>query len=420
MSTTRRLFLQQLGAAGIVSLGASPPAFLSRAAWAADSAENKANEGRILVLVQMAGGNDGLNTVIPHSDPEYYKARPALGIPKTNVLKIDDALGLHPQMPGFKELYDEGHLAIVQGVGYANPDRSHFRSMDIWHSARPDAEYTQDGWLGRGLDLTVEQHAGKMRAMALGTNRLPLALLGSKVNVPSISNLAGYHLELGAGPEANRQLQRRLMGEIADRQSASSKLGAAAANLDFLRKTALTAFTSADKLKEVTASYKPAATYPTNGLGEKLKIVAQIIAGDLGTRVVFVSLDGFDTHAQQAGSHQALLGELSSAVRAFFQDLKGHSLDERVVLATFSEFGRRVKENGSLGTDHGAASQVFIAGPTVKGGLYGKHPSLTDLTEGDLKFHTDFRSVYTTLLTKVLDWPAETVLGGKFPTIEFV
>lgn len=420
MSTNRRLFLQQLGAAGIVSLGLAPPAFLSRAAWAAETGESKPKDGRILVLVQMAGGNDGLNTVIPHGDPEYYKARPGIGIAKPNVLKIDDALGFHPQMTGFKELYDEGRLAIVQGIGYPNPDRSHFRSMDIWHSARPDVDYTQDGWLGRGLDLTVEQHAGAMRAMALGTNRLPLALLGSKVNVPSISNLAGYHLELGAGPEANRKFQRRLMGEIAERQSSSSGLGAAAANLDFLRKTAMTAFTSADKLKEVTASYKPASPYPTNGLGEKLKIVAQIIAGELGTRVVFVSLDGFDTHAQQAGSHQALLGELSSAIRAFFEDLKGHSLDERVVLATFSEFGRRVKENGSLGTDHGAASQVFIAGPTVKGGLHGKHPSLTDLVEGDLKFHTDFRSVYTTLLSKVLDWPAEKVLGGAFPTIDFV
>ncbi len=328
MSTNRRLFLQQLGAAGIVSLGVSPPAFLSRAAWAAETGENKTTGSRVLVLVQMAGGNDGLNTVIPHGDPEYYKARPGLGIPKTSVLKIDDALGLHPQMTGFKELYDEGQLAIVQGVGYPNPDRSHFRSMDIWHSARPDAEYTQDGWLGRGLDLTVEQHAGAMRAMALGTNRLPLALVGSKVNVPSVSNLAGYHLELGAGPEANRKLQRRLMGEIAERQSSAGGRGAAGDNLDFLRKTAVTAFTSADKLKEVTASYKPAAPYPTNGLGEKLKIVAQIIAGELGTRVIFVSLDGFDTHAQQAGAHQALLAELSSAVRAFFQDLKGHNLDE--------------------------------------------------------------------------------------------
>jgi uncharacterized protein (DUF1501 family) len=160
--------------------------------------------------------------------------------------------------------------------------------------------------------------------------------------------------------------------------------------------------------------------YPPNGLGEKLKVVAQIVAGELGTRVVFVSLDGFDTHAQQAGAHQALLGELASAVRAFFQDLKGHGLDDRVLLATFSEFGRRVKENGSLGTDHGAASQVFIAGPGIKAGIHGKHPSLTDLIEGDLKFHTDFRSVYATLLTKVLEWPVEPVLNGAFPLVDFV
>ncbi len=421
MFTNRRVFLQQLGTAGIVSLGISPPAFLSRAAWAADIAQNdKSTGGRVLVLVQMAGGNDGLNTVIPHGDPEYYKARPGIGIAKTAVLKIDDALGLHPQMKGFKELYDEGRLAIVQGIGYPNPDRSHFRSMDIWHSARPDADYTQDGWLGRGLDQTLDGHAGELRALALGTNRLPLALLGSKVNVPSVSNLSGYHLELGNGPEANRKQQRRLMGEIADRTGAAGSLDAAAANLDFLRKTSLSALSSADKLKEVTASYKPAVTYPANGLGEKLKIVAQIIGGDLGTRVVFVSLDGFDTHAQQANAHQGLLAELSSAIHAFFQDLKGHSLDDRVVLATFSEFGRRVKENGSLGTDHGAASQVFVAGPSVKGGLHGQHPSLTDLVEGDLKFHTDFRSIYATLLTKVLDWPADKVLGGSFPLVDFV
>jgi uncharacterized protein (DUF1501 family) len=420
MSTNRRVFLKQLGTAGIVSLGISPPAFLARAACAADGQNDNATSGRVLVLIQLAGGNDGLNTVIPHGDAEYYKARPGIGIPKPNVLKIDEALGLHPQMTGFKELYDEGQLAIVQGVGYPNPDRSHFRSMDIWHSARPDTDYTQDGWLGRGLDQTIEGHAGEMRGMALGTNRLPLALLASRVNVPSISNLDSYHLELGVGPEENRKQKRRLMGEIAERPGSTSEKGSASDNLDFVRKTALTAFTSADKLKEVTASYKPAATYPTNGLGEKLMIVAQIIAGELGTRVIFVSLDGFDTHAQQAGAHQALLGELSSAVRAFFQDLKGHGLAERAVLATFSEFGRRVKENGSLGTDHGAASQIFVAGPSVKAGLIGKHPSLTDLVEGDLKFHTDFRSVYATMLTKVLDWPAGNVLGGEFPMVDFV
>ena len=210
------------------------------------------------------------------------------------------------------------------------------------------------------------------------------------------------------------------MGEIADRPGTVN--GRGAADLVFLRKTALTAFSSADRLKEVTASYQPAATYPANGLGEKLKIVAQIIAGELGTRVVFVSLDGFDTHAQQAGrgasgaARRIVVGDGRSSSR----DLKGHGLDDRVLLATFSEFGWRVKENGSLGTDHGAASQVFIAGAGVKAGVHGKHPSLTDLVEGDLKFHTDFRSVYATLLTKVLDWPVEPVLNGAFPLVDFV
>jgi uncharacterized protein (DUF1501 family) len=420
MFTNRRAFLKQLGTAGIVSLGVSPPAFLSRAVWAVEEARGASTSSRVLVLVQLAGGNDGLNTVIPHGDPEYFKARPGIGIPKAAVLKIDDNLGLHPQMAGFKELYDEGRLAIVQGVGYANPDRSHFRSMDIWHTARPDVENLQDGWLGRGLDQTLLGHEGELGALALGTNRLPLALLGAKVNVPSVSNLSAYHLELGAGTEANQKLKRRLMHEIADRPAPANSSRTAAENLDFLRKTALTALSSADKLREVTSSYKPAVGYPANGLGEKLKIVAQIIAGEIGTRVIFVSLDGFDTHAQQLNAHQGLVAELSSAIRAFFQDLKGHGLEERAVVATFSEFGRRVKENGSLGTDHGAASQVFVAGPSVKGGLYGPHPSLTDLVEGDLKFHTDFRSVYATLLTRVLDWPAESVLGGAFPLLGFV
>ncbi|MBS0261791.1 MAG: DUF1501 domain-containing protein [Planctomycetes bacterium] len=420
MPTNRRVFLKQLGAAGIVSLGARPPAYLSQAAWAAEAEGGQPRNDRVLVLVQMAGGNDGLNTVIPHGDPEYYKARPGINIGTSAVLRIDDYLGFHPQMTGFKELYDEGHLAIVQGVGYPNPDRSHFRSMDIWHSARPDSDYTKDGWLGRGLDQTVAGLVGGLRALALGTNRLPLALLSAKVNVPSVSDLSGYRLELGSGPEANHPLQRRLLSEIADRQQTGAATDSGSANLDFLRKTALTAFSSADKLKEVTASYQPSATYPSNGLGQKLKVVAQIIAGDLGTRVVFVSLDGFDTHSQQAPAHQGLLSELSSAIRAFFADLKGHNLDQRVVLATFSEFGRRVQENGSLGTDHGAGSQLFVVGPTVHGGVHGKHPSLTDLVDGDLKFHTDFRAVYATLLTKVLGWPADTVLGGKFPVLDFV
>jgi len=414
MLTTRRRFLKHMGAAGIVSIGATPPQFLTRAAWAAEANDHESPERRILVLVQLAGGNDGLNTVIPHGDPEYAKARPAIAIPRQAVLKIDDHLGLHNQMTGFKELYDEGALAIVQGVGYPNPDRSHFRSTDIWHSARPDADNIENGWLGRALDLTADQHAGKVPALAYGTDRLPLALVSTKLTVPTVRSLADYQLRLGAGPESDKKLRRRLIHDLADHASPPGT------ELDFLRKTTLTAVSTAERLKEVTAAYKPAAEYPANGLARKLKTVAQLIAGDLGTRIFFVSLGGFDTHADQAGAHQGLLAELSSAVRAFYLDLKGHRLEDRVLLATYSEFGRRVTENGSLGTDHGAASQMFVVTPTGKGGLYGKHPSLTDLVQGDLKFHTDFRSVYATILDRWLKLPGKAVLGGEFPAVDFV
>lgn len=414
MSTSRRSFLRQLGAAGVVSLGGTPPAFLSRAARAAQKHTDQTNNGRILVLVQLAGGNDGLNTVIPHGDPEYAKARPGIGISKQAVLPLDDHLGLHPQMSGFKQLYDEGILAIIQGVGYPNPDRSHFRSTDIWHSALPESEIAMDGWLGRALDLTSDRHAGRVPALALGTDRLPLALVGAKVHVPTVRDLAEYELQLGSDPQFNRDLRRDVIPVLADRPSR------AGSDLEFLRKTALTAISTAKTMKEVTSSYKSTAVYPNNGLGESLKTIVQLIAGDLGTSIFFVSLGGFDTHSRQVEAHQALLAELSSAVHAFYLDLKGHRLQDQVLLATYSEFGRRVKENGSLGTDHGAASQMFVLTPTGKGGLHGQHPSLTDLSQGDLKFHTDFRSVYASLLNKWLEFPSDAVLGRTFPMVDFV
>lgn len=415
MTDTRREFLKQIGSAGagFVSLTAAPPLFLQRAALA-DAEKSKKDDGRILVVVQMAGGNDGLNTVVPYGDSEYYKARPSLGISKGSVLKLDDQLGLHPAMTGFKELYDEGMLSIVQGVGYKNPNRSHFRSMDIWQSARPDIEYTKDGWLGRALDLTAEKYQGGVPALAFGRDKLPLSLVATKVNVPTIRNLDSYQLQLGPGPESNKKLHRRIVGKLAD-QSAT-----AGSDLDFLRKTTVTAFTSAERLKKVTSSYKPSVPYPNNRLAQQLKVLAQIIAGDFGTRIFFVTLGGFDTHSEQQGAHQGLLAELSSALSAFYMDLKGHKLHEQVLIATFSEFGRRVKENGSLGTDHGAASQLFVVSAKGKPGIHGKHPSLTSLLQGDLKFHTDFRQVYATLLDNWLGVPSKKVLGQEFSKLEFV
>jgi uncharacterized protein (DUF1501 family) len=387
-----------------------PPGFLARAAAATEAAKDE----RILVLVQMAGGNDGLNTVVPFGREEYYKVRPGIAIDRGAVLKLNDELGLHPAMTGFKKMFDEGWLNIVQGVGYPNPDRSHFRSMDIWQSAKPEKDDVSSGWLGRALDSTVEQHVGKVPGLALGTDKLPLSLVASKINVPTVRDVKGYQLQLGPGSESMRKAHRQALDRIASRAAPTGS------DLDFLRRTARTAWSSAEKLKQISASYQPTTPYPGNTLGQKLRTVAEIISGDLGTRMFFVNLDGFDTHSQQANAHQALLAELSSAISAFIGDLKGHGLADRVLVATFSEFGRRVAENGSLGTDHGAASQMFIVSPKCKGGIFGEHPSLTDLDDGDLKFHTDFRSVYATLLDRWLNIPSQPVLGGAFRPVEFV
>lgn len=414
MRTTRRTFLGQVGATSLLSIGALPPAFLCRSAAAAEQSGQRATDGRALVLIQLAGGNDGLNTVIPIRSDEYYKNRPGIGIGKGAALSLTPDLGLHPSMGGFKKLYDEGVLSIVQGVGYPNPNRSHFRSMDIWHTAQPETEKVDFGWLGRALDATAARHAGGVPALALGLQRLPLALVAAKVNVPTVQDLSHYRLDVGRGEAEELARRKKLLTELAATSAASGS------ELDFLRKTAATAYASAEKLQQLAAAYKPAGTYPNTGLGQKLRSIAQMIAGEFGTEIFFVSLDGFDTHSQQAKAHTALLAELTEAVRAFYFDLKGHGLAKRVLVATFSEFGRRVKENASLGTDHGAASQMFVIGPTKKPGPIGKHPSLTDLVEGDLKFHTDFRSVYATLLERWLGYPSQPALGQKVAPLEFV
>jgi uncharacterized protein (DUF1501 family) len=421
MAMNRRTFLRSSAAAGLISLGGVPPTFLCRAALANESAA--ANSGAsILVILQLEGGNDGLNTVIPYADEEYYKARPGIGIPRDAVLRLDDALGFHPQLAGFKELYDEGMLAILQGIGYPQQDRSHFRSMDIWQSASLDVAAPDRGWVGRALDLAAERIASETPALALGVERLPLALTAANTNVPMIADIDGFRLNTGSdvrGGRSRRDLMRRLADPSSGAGSGDPRTTRADAQLLFLQRAATSAYRTAERLSEVTREYRPTATYPDSQLANQLKLIAQMIGGELGTRIFFVSLGGFDTHSQQPGAHQALLAELAAAVRAFYNDLKGHGLAERVLLATYSEFGRRVKENGSLGTDHGAASQMFIITPG-KGGLYGAHPSLTDLDDGDLKFHTDFRSVYATLLEKWLGFAAEPVLGGRFAMMDFV
>ncbi len=412
MTTTRRDFLQLLGTAGIVSLGAIPPQFLARAAHAAPGIA--ARDKRVLVLIQLAGGNDGLNTLVPFADPAYEKARPGIGIPKGQVLKLNDSVGLHPGLSGMRELYDEGKLAIVQGVGYPNPDRSHFRSMDIWQSAQPLNETPRDGWLGRALEWQFDRQPALAEALSLGTDKLPLAFVSTRVNVPTLRRLEEFQLVDGQASAANRNLTRAAQRQLADLPAANGS------ELNFLRRATTTALTSAERLKSLSSSYRTTVSYPGTSLANKLKLIAQMLTADLPARIFVVSLDGFDTHSQQLPGHAALMAELSGAIRAFEQDLVEHKLSDRVLLATYSEFGRRVAENGSLGTDHGAASMLFAVTPSGKSGLYGKYPNLTDLTDGDLKFNVDFRSVYATMLDKWLEIPSAGILGGDFSPIPIV
>ncbi|MBL67490.1 MAG: hypothetical protein CMO74_03410 [Verrucomicrobiales bacterium] len=409
--TTRRSFIRQMGAASVVAVGAQPPALFARAAEVAPPVDP---DGRILVLVQLAGGNDGLNTVAPFDNDAYRRLRPSLALNRNAVHKLNDQLGLHPGMAGFKELFDDGALGIVQGVGYPNPNRSHFRSTDIWHTARPDNEDKRDGWLGRAFNVTAARRGGRTPAIALGTGRLPLALVSTRVTIPTVQSLKDYQLQLGQDSSTNQRKRAKLIRELAETPTPAES------ELAFLRRTAVTALDTAERLKTVTDNYRPATSYPLNGLGQRLKTVAQLIQAGLEAQVYYVSLGGFDTHADQEAAHTALVTEVSSALHAFHRDLKAHGLGRRVLAATFSEFGRRVKENGSLGTDHGAASQMFLIGDAIRGGLHGAHPNLDKLDQGDLIHHTDFRRVYATLLEKWLGWPAKPALVGNFEPLDVI
>jgi uncharacterized protein (DUF1501 family) len=410
--TIKRRDLLTRSASGFAALSAGAPIFLTRSA----AASEKKADGRILVVIEMAGGNDGLNTVIPHGDPLYKKNRPGIGVGAGEVLKLDSYSGFHPRMTGFKSLFDQGRLAILQGIGYPNPNRSHFRSMDIWHTARAEEENTQDGWLGRSLDVRAEQLYGRTPALGVGAERLPLALLSKKLATPVIENLSSYNV--GVGPGEFADLRKTSMAAMAPNNMGDD-------DLSFLRRTAHTAYATADRLKKVASEYKAAAEYPQSHLAQSLKLIAQMISADLGTEIFYVSQGGYDTHSQQQNVHASLLGELSDGLTAFLKDLAAHKLDDRVLVMTFSEFGRRVKENGSLGTDHGAASSMFVVRPkghkAGKAGLVGKHPSLSDLdNEGDLKYHTDFRSVYASILDNWLHVDSSAVLGKKWNKVECV
>ncbi len=400
--TTRRNFL----AATAASL--TFPSVFQRMALAAPGLDQRGAKDTILVIVQLTGGNDGLNTVVPYTEAVYQKARPTLKISADSVLKLEQGLGLAPSMTGFSQLWDAGQLAVLQGVGYAQPNRSHFESMDIWHKATtsPTEKF---GWLGRGAPEIGGAGDGVLH---IGDGEPPLAVYGATGYAPSMRSIQDFQLKTGNGADGDRR--RAAVESLAEKAEGSDEL------LSFVQSSAKQSFASAKRIREVAAEYKSGVDYPQTPLAQRLKLIAQLIDAKLPQRVYYVSHDGFDTHAAQSLSHGQLLGAMASALESFHADLKEHGHSERVAGFVFSEFGRRVAENGSQGTDHGTAAPVFLTGAGIKGGLHGQHPSLENLEDGDVKFHTDFRSVYATLLQEWLGVAPNKVLTGQYPILPVI
>ena len=393
---TRRQFIQR---SAILSLSPVVPMFLARSAIGAEASRDE----RMLVVIQMSGGNDGLNTVIPYADEEYAKVRQNLRIERARIIKISDHVGLHPAMEAAGTLFDQGRLAIVQGVSYPNPSRSHFQSMTIWHTARlhPD-DHTGYGWLGRALDGRSAEASRSSDSVYVGDGNVPTAIVGRRATTVSFSS--EKELLLGA-----RFTQASYSQEANDMES-------------FLQGTVSSSFQAARQIAEATdAGTAGSSNYPQSRLGQKLKLMAKLIRMRTGTRVFYVSQPGYDTHAAQPVTHQRLLSEFATSLKAFLDDMEAAGLGDQVVVLAFSEFGRRVNENGSAGTDHGTAGPVFVAGKSVRAGMLGEAPSLTDLDEeGDLKWSVDFRQIYSSLLQDWLGSDPVPPIGKDIPPLRVI
>lgn len=391
-----------LGISGLASTSLLIPSFLS------DFNVNKlfkTRAGKVLVIVQLSGGNDGLNTIVPYRNDLYYKNRPSLGIKNTEVLKVSDELGFNPALQSLQNLFDDGLMTIVNNVGYPNPDRSHFRSMDIWHTASDSNEYLSTGWLGRYLDSNCNGCATPYHALELDDS-LSLALKGKTHNGFAASN-----------PE---QLKRTTSNKFLQ-AVAKADSGHAEENVAYLYKVMAETQQSADYLYQQAKVHTSKMEYPQSDFAKDLKQIAELITADTDTKIYYVSQSGFDTHANQRGIQERLLKGYADAMQAFVADLKQNGLLDEVLIMTFSEFGRRVAQNASNGTDHGTANNLFLMGGKLqKPGFYNAAPNLTNLDEGDLKYEIDFRNIYATLLDKWLDAPAGQILNGDFKNLQFV
>jgi uncharacterized protein (DUF1501 family) len=415
---TRREFIQK--GLTIVAVGATAPSFLTRTALAMtnpfDIAQVSSRPGvpddNILVVVQMGGGNDGLNTIVPFNDDTYYRARPRLAVPKNEVIRVNGDQGFHPKMAKLKEMLDRGNMAVLQGVGYPNPSRSHFKSMEIWHTADPEGRAMRVGWIGRYFDSKCPV----CEIPTVGTNigsSMPLAMRaegGQGVTLETPDAFQWMPTMDGLGAREEHELLKMLNAPAANEPG----------TIDFLRHTAMNAVLSSERVREAVRQYKGGIEYPNNRFASSMRLVAQMIAGKLPTKVYYAHMTGFDTHAGQLGVHDTLLEQLSNGVDAFYRDLEAQGNADRVLVVAFSEFGRRVAENGSNGTDHGTAAPMFVFGKRIKPGLHGIQPSLSDLVDNDLKHGTDFRSVYATILDKWLGADPTKILGADFARVPFL
>ena len=420
----RRGFLRSslsIGSLGVVGGSGGLGLFATRpwaqpALWGADRAE--VGE-RTLVLVQLSGGNDGLSTIVPHADDAYHRARQRTRIEGRDVLPLNELRGLNPELERLHARYHEGGLAIVEGAGYPDPNRSHFKSLEIWHTANPEGRATGAGWIGRLCEAAFGVEAHPNRVIHIG-GAAPYSVYSARHPAATLSAPNGYRwVRHGEAVE-------RLTASQAERSDAVGDAAAEAMNrsgeqLDFLRGRMRDAQRSSARLRAALARYRTPVQYPGGDLfADALRASAALIAGDVGVRVLSVELFGFDTHADQHGRHQTLMRRLDRGLSAFLSDLERTEVGRNTVVLAFSEFGRRVAENASGGTDHGCAGPMFVAGARVKGGLYGAPPSLTELDGGDLAYTTDFRSVYAELIAGGFGLAPERVLGVDYPRLGFL
>ena len=405
----------------VVSAGMVMPAIFSRgiASARAQALEGshiaQTANGRTLIVVQMAGGNDGLNTVIPFSDSLYHQVRPTLAIPDAQVLPLDTRLGLHPNLASLKKFWDAGNLAIVEGAGYPGQDQtlSHFKAMDIWQTLDLEG-FGSQGWLGKLVAGLVDQDGHPFKALDIGVQTAQ-ALSSISAPVPTMSSVESYRVYPDPADTDGGNARLQALMKLYTTYPSSSPYAA------LLDTTALNAQEGSRALLNAASNYHPAVTYPAGPFAAGLKVLSEAIVQDLGLRVGYVTLGGFDTHANQQQTHSALMKTLADGLSAFYTDLAHHGKADSVVVMTWSEFGRRVEENGSLGTDHGTAAPMFVLGNAVNKGIFGEPPSLSSLDEnGNLKYSTDFRSVYATVLDRWLGASSKDVLGGSFSSQNFL